>query len=319
MSALVDLESVVKHFPLRRRGFGKREFVHSVDDVTLAVESGTSLGIVGESGSGKSTLARIILGLQAPDTGRVDVAGVRVTSLKRKQDKAFRRTAQIVFQDPHAVMDPRMTVRQSLTAVLAQHGIGDRETRVVRALGEVGLDAEYLDRYPADCSGGQLQRVVIARALLLEPTLLVCDEPTSALDASVQATVLNLISQLRRERDLTMVLISHDLRVVRLTSDRVAVMYLGQIVETADREELFTDARHPYTLALLSAATHSKERLVAQGEPPSPVHPPAGCRFSTRCPLATDWCRSEAPQLTAVGGGHEVRCLRADETRELLG
>ncbi|MGW7682941.1 oligopeptide/dipeptide ABC transporter ATP-binding protein [Kribbella sp. NPDC054772] len=323
MNALVELESVVKHFPLRRRGFGKREFVHSVDDITLSVDNGTSLGIVGESGSGKSTLARIILGLQEPDTGRVDVAGVRVTSLKRKDDKAFRRKAQIVFQDPHAVMDPRMTVRQSLTAVLAQHRIGDhaeRETRVVRALREVGLDAEYLDRYPADCSGGQLQRVVIARALLLEPELLVCDEPTSALDASVQATVLNLIGQLRRERDLTMVLISHDLRVVRLTSDRVAVMYLGQIVETADREQLFTDARHPYTLALLAAATHAKgeERVVAQGEPPSPVHPPAGCRFNTRCPLATDRCRLEAPSLSVVDTGHEVRCLRADETREAL-
>ena len=323
MSALVDLESVVKHFPLRRRGFGKREFVHSVDDVTLSVESGTSLGIVGESGSGKSTLARIILGLQAPDIGRVDVAGVRVTALKRKDDKAFRRKAQIVFQDPHAVMDPRMTVRQSLIAVLAQHRIGDgatREERVVQALREVGLDADYLDRYPGDCSGGQLQRVVIARALLLEPTLLVCDEPTSALDASVQATVLNLIGQLRRERDLTMVLISHDLRVVRLTSDRVAVMYLGQLVETADRESLFTAARHPYTLALLAAATHSKgeERVVAQGEPPSPVHPPSGCRFNTRCPLATDQCRQEAPQPIEVAPGHEVRCHRWSESRELL-
>ena len=320
---LVRLENVVKHFPLRRRGFGRREFVHSVDDVTISLEGGRSLGIVGESGSGKSTLARIMLGLQAPDSGQVDLAGVRVTGLKRKDDKAFRRKAQIVFQDPHSVMDPRMTIRQSLTAVLAQHRIGDgaeRETRVVQALREVGLEAEYLDRYPADCSGGQLQRVVIARALLLEPSLLVCDEPTSALDASVQAKVLNLISQLRRERDLTMVLISHDLRVVRLTSDRVAVMYLGQIVETADREELFTGARHPYTLALLAAATHSKgeERVAAQGEPPSPVHPPAGCRFNTRCPLATDQCRQEAPQLTQVAPGHEVRCHRWSESRQLL-
>ncbi len=186
-----------------------------------------------------------------------------------------------------------MTVRQSLIAVLAQHRIGngpDREARVVQALQEVGLEASYLDRYPSECSGGQLQRIVIARALLLEPTLLVCDEPTSALDASVQAKVLNLISQLRRERELTMVLISHDLRVVRLTSDRVAVMYLGQIVETADREPLFTEARHPYTLALLAAAT----------------------------PLATDRCRQEAPQLTEVAPGHQVRCHRWSESRELL-
>jgi oligopeptide/dipeptide ABC transporter ATP-binding protein len=322
-TALVKLENVVKHFPLRRRGFGPREFVHSVDDVTIRLDGGRSLGIVGESGSGKSTLARIMLGLQEPDSGQVDVAGVRVTGLKRKDDKAFRRKAQIVFQDPHSVMDPRMTVRQSLIAVLAQHGIGngpDREGRVVQALQEVGLEASYLDRYPSECSGGQLQRIVIARALLLEPTLLVCDEPTSALDASVQAKVLNLIGQLRRERELTMVLISHDLRVVRLTSDRVAVMYLGQIVETADREPLFTEARHPYTLALLAAATHGKgeERVVAQGEPPSPVHPPAGCRFNTRCPLATDRCRQEAPQLTEVAPGHQVRCHRWSESRELL-
>jgi len=321
-TAMVKLENVVKHFPLRRRGFGRREFVHSVDGVTISLDGGRSLGIVGESGSGKSTLARIMLGLQAPDSGQVDVAGVEVTSLKRKDDKAFRRKAQIVFQDPHSVMDPRMTIRQSLIAVLAQHRIGagdEREATVVQALREVGLDAEYLDRYPADCSGGQLQRVVIARALLLQPSLLVCDEPTSALDASVQAKVLNLIGQLRRERELTMVLISHDLRVVRLTSDRVAVMYLGQIVETADREPLFTGARHPYTLALLAAATHAKEdELVAQGEPPSPVHPPAGCRFNTRCPLATDRCRQEAPELTEVAPGHEVRCHRWNETRELL-
>jgi oligopeptide/dipeptide ABC transporter ATP-binding protein len=323
MSEVVKLENVVKHFPLRRRGFGRREYVHSVDDVTIRIEQGRSLGIVGESGSGKSTLARIMLGLQEPDAGQVDVAGVQVTGLKRKDDKAFRRKAQIVFQDPHSVMDPRMTVRQSLIAVLAQHRIADgarREERVVNALREVGLEAEYLDRYPADCSGGQLQRIVIARALLLEPSLLVCDEPTSALDASVQAKVLNLIGQLRRERDLTMVLISHDLRVVRLTSDQVAVMYLGQLVETADREELFTGARHPYTLALLAAATHRKgeERLVAQGEPPSPVHPPAGCRFNTRCPLATDQCRQEAPDLTEVAPGHEVRCHRRNESRDLL-
>ncbi|WP_432876784.1 oligopeptide/dipeptide ABC transporter ATP-binding protein [Kribbella sp. CA-245084] len=323
MTDTVKLENVVKHFPLRRRGFGRREFVHSVDDVTLSLAGGQSLGIVGESGSGKSTLARIMLGLQAPDSGRVDVAGVQVTRLKRKDDKAFRRKAQIVFQDPHSVMDPRMTIRHSLVAVLAQHQIGDgeeREARAVQVLREVGLEPEYLDRYPSDCSGGQLQRVVIARALLLEPTVLVCDEPTSALDASVQAKVLNLIGQLRRERELTMVLISHDLRVVRLTSDRVAVMYLGQVVETADREAVFTDARHPYTLALLAAATHRKgdDRVVAQGEPPSPVHPPAGCRFNTRCPLATDQCRQEAPQPTEVSPGHEVRCHRWSESRQLL-
>jgi oligopeptide/dipeptide ABC transporter ATP-binding protein len=322
-TTLVNMDRIVKYFPLRRRGFGVREHVHSVDDVSISVEAGRSLGIVGESGSGKSTLARIMLGLEAPDSGCVHVAGVDVARMKRKDDKAFRRMAQIVFQDPHSAMDPRMTVRQSLVAVLAQHRLGDaaeREARVVRVLEEVGLDSSYLDRYPGDCSGGQLQRIVIARALLLEPVLLVCDEPTSALDASVQAKVLNLISQLRRERQLTMVLISHDLRVVRLVTDRVAVMYLGQIVEVAEREALFTEARHPYTLALLAAATHvdGDDRVVAQGEPPSPVHPPAGCRFNTRCPLAVDRCRVEAPELTEVEPGHQVRCHRWAESRELL-
>jgi len=248
-----------------------------------------------------------------------------VPRLKGADVRRLRRTAQLVFQDPHAAMDPRMTIGDSLRAVLDQHGVGTKPERLARisaGLQEVGLDDTYLDRYPAQCSGGQLQRVVIARALLLEPKLLVCDEPTSALDASVQGRVLNLLSRLRREHRLTMVLISHDLRVVRFLSDRVAVMYLGQIVEVADRETLFTGARHPYTIALLSAALpHGGEvetAVEARGEPPSPITPPAGCRFNTRCPLATDLCRAVAPPVIEVAPGHEARCHRWAESRELL-
>ena len=321
---LVELDDVVKHFPLpRRHPFAPREKVHSVDGVSLTVHAGEVVGLVGESGSGKSTLARLVLRLIRPTAGRVVVDGDDVTQLDDARRRTLRRTAQLVFQDPHAAMDPRMTIGESLRVVLEQHRVGtgaEREERIRAALDEVGLDEGYLDRFPGACSGGQLQRVVIARALLLGPKLLVCDEPTSALDASVQAKVLNLLDELRRERDLTMILISHDLRVVRCVSDRVAVMYLGQVVEVADREDLFERSVHPYTIALLAAALHESEDVdvVAAGEPPSPIHPPAGCRFSTRCPLATERCVAEPPPLTDVGPGHQVRCHRWPEVRELL-
>jgi oligopeptide/dipeptide ABC transporter ATP-binding protein len=322
---MLVLDNVVKHFRLARKHLlGSPESVRSVDGISLRVRAGEVLGLVGESGSGKSTLARVLLRLLPTDSGTVSIDGQNVTRGGRGLLKGLRARAQLVFQDPHAAMDPCMTIGVGLTAVLRIHGIGtraDRRERVAAALSEVGLDASYLDRYPGECSGGQLQRVVIARALLTNPKLLVCDEPTSALDASVQAKVLNLLSQLRRDHRLTMVVISHDLRVVRYVSDRVAVMYLGQIVETADREDLFQGALHPYTIALLSAAlsadgTHAEPAAVA-GEPPSPINPPTGCRFSTRCPLATDQCRKEMPSLLEVAPGHEVRCHRWTESRAL--
>lgn len=320
----VDAVDVYKHYPLPRRGFGKRDRVHSVDGVTVRLERGHTLGLVGESGSGKSTVARLLLGLQRADSGKVEVAGYDVRALTSRQQKAFRRAAQIVFQDPHSAMDPRMTVRQSLGAILDQHDLATdhgREARLIAALEEVGMEARYLDRVPSDCSGGQLQRIVIARALLLEPSVLICDEPTSALDASVQAMVLNLLSRVRRDRELTMIMISHDMRAVRLVSDRVAVMYLGQVVESADRDELFAGAVHPYTLALLAAADNALGRpeAAARGEAPSPVNPPTGCRFSTRCPLAVDRCHEITPEETEVSPGHLARCHRAHETRALFG
>jgi peptide/nickel transport system ATP-binding protein len=308
---MISVDDAVKHFPLPRRGLRRREHVHSLDGVTAHVAPGEVLGPVGESGSGKSTLARIILGLVRPTSGTVSVDGIDTTTLTGPGRRTLARTAQLVFQDPHAAMDPRMTLGESLTAVLAQHDIGDRPAAVSQALEEVGLDDSYLGKVPGQCSGGQLQRAVIARALLLAPKVLICDEPTSALDASVQARILNLLRRLRREHSLTMVMISHDLRVVRVMAERVAVMYLGQIVETADRDDLFTGARHPYTLALLDAATPKKitgEQDTVASEPPSPINPPPGCRFHPRCPLATDKCRTVAPELVEIAPRHEVRC-----------
>ena len=322
---MVVMEGAVKRFPLPRRGLRrKREHVHSIDGVSLTIKAGQVLGLVGESGSGKSTIARAMLRLIPLDTGTVAIDGLDTRTMKESQRKRLRRIAQLIFQDPHAAMDPRMTIADSLYAVLAQHRIGTRAERrlaVSASLQEVGLDDSYLGRYPGQCSGGQLQRVVIARALLLKPRLLICDEPTSALDASVQARVLNLLTRLRREHHLTMVLISHDLRVVRFASDRVAVLYLGQVVEIADRDDLFEGSVHPYTLALLAAASHADARTghaEAVGEPPSPINPPPGCRFHTRCPLAVDRCRAEQPVLTEIAAGHSVRCHRWNDVRAAL-
>jgi peptide/nickel transport system ATP-binding protein len=317
---LVVVEDAVKHFPLPRRGLRRRERVHSLDGVSIHVAPGEVLGLVGESGSGKSTLARAVLGLIPLTSGRVVVDGVAADGGGGGAGRRrLARTAQLVFQDPHAAMDPRMTLGESLGSVLAQHRIGTKAKRaraVAGALAEVGLDDSYLARYPGTCSGGQLQRVVIARALLLAPKLLICDEPTSALDASVRARILNLLSRLRREHRLTMILISHDLRVVRFIGDRIAVMYLGQIVELADRDDLFAGARHPYTLALLAAASGAEAAVT--GEPPSPIHPPAGCRFHPRCPLATDRCRTEPPEPREVAPSHQVSCHHWQEARAVL-
>ncbi|MFI7226719.1 oligopeptide/dipeptide ABC transporter ATP-binding protein [Nonomuraea angiospora] len=321
--AVVD--HVTKHYPLSRNGFGRRPHVHSVDDVSLTIRTGEVLGLVGESGSGKSTLARLLLGLVPVDSGRIEVDRLRVGKLRGARLRQLRRSAQLVFQDPHSALDPRMTLRESLLAPLEQHRVGtpqERLRRVATALTEVGLDHGFLERRPGDCSGGQLQRVVIARALLLEPKLLVCDEPVSALDASVQATILNLLVDLRRSRGLSMLFISHDLRVVEFLADRVAVLYLGQIVEMATHDDIFAGALHPYTLALLHSGRG--HRIVAgaqdqlKGEPPSPVSPPPGCRFNTRCPLATDRCRTEQPDLVDIGNGHHVRCHRSAESRSHL-
>ena len=313
---LVTVEDLVKHFPLKGGAFGRRQHVHSVDHVSFAIAPGEVLGLVGESGCGKSTLARAMLGLTPVDSGRVLFDGIDVAGTKGRGRKALRRSMQLVFQDPFAALDPRMRLGTSLDAPLAQHRLGSREERherIIQVLDQVGLDASFLDRRPGECSGGQLQRVVVARALLLRPRLLICDEPTSALDASVRAQILNLLIELKDELDLTLLMISHDLRVVRHICDRVAVMYLGEIVEVASREDLFERPAHPYTQALLTASLPEVPGAEAgldapRGEPPSPVDPPSGCRFHPRCPLARDRCRTEAPALGAIPPGRAVSC-----------
>ncbi|MEU5023386.1 ABC transporter ATP-binding protein [Streptomyces milbemycinicus] len=313
---LVTVEDLVKHFPVRGGVFSGKAYVRSVDHVSFTIAPGEVLGLVGESGCGKSTLARAMLGLTPVDSGRVLFDGVHVARTRGRDRKVLRRSMQLVFQDPFAALDPRMRLGTSLDAPLAQHGLGPREERhqrILQVLDQVGLDASFLGRRPGECSGGQLQRLVVARALLLRPRLLICDEPTSALDASVRAQILNLLVELKDELDLTLLMISHDLRVVRHICDRVAVMYLGEIVEVASREELFERPAHPYTRALLTASLPESsdgegEFGALRGEPPSPLSPPAGCRFHPRCPRAAERCGTQAPTLTTGPAGRSVSC-----------
>jgi oligopeptide/dipeptide ABC transporter ATP-binding protein len=308
---LVSLKDVVKHFPA-----GKGRTVHSVDGVSLSVRKGEVLGLVGESGCGKSTLARTILRAFPPSSGHIVFDGRDITNAKGAELKELRRSMQFVFQDPYGAFDPKMSLGASLDAPLRHHGVKvrtERRERILEMLDRVGLEEAILDRRPHECSGGQLQRMVIARALLLQPKFLICDEPTSALDASIRAQILNLLVELKEQLDLTLVLISHDLRVVRYLCDRVAVMYLGQIVEVATRDELFTRPRHPYTRVLLAASLveeNSDAEVLAQlkGEPPSPIDPPSGCRFHPRCPLAQDICHTVVPGISRVGEEHIVTC-----------
>jgi oligopeptide/dipeptide ABC transporter ATP-binding protein len=310
---LVSLEDLVKHYPA-----GKGKKVHSVDGVSLEVRKGEVLGLVGESGCGKSTLARTILRAVDATDGHIVFDGDDITGAKGKRLKALRRSMQFVFQDPYGAFDPKMSLGTSLEAPLRHHGMkdrGQRQERMLEMLGRVGLEEAILERRPSECSGGQLQRMVIARALLLEPTFLICDEPTSALDASIRAQILNLLVELKDQLGLTLVLISHDLRVVRYLCDRVAVMYLGKIVEVAPRDELFTNPRHPYTRVLLAASLAEQagadgDAMIHQlrGEPPSPIDVPSGCRFHPRCPMAQDICSSVVPETAHAGEDHTVTC-----------
>jgi peptide/nickel transport system ATP-binding protein len=313
---LVIVEQLVKHYPVRAGLAGTRgQRVRSVDGVSLTIRTGEVLGLVGESGCGKTTLGRAMLGLTPADSGRVLFDGADIAPLRGRSRKALRRSMQIVFQDPYAAFDPLMRLGTSLTVPLSQHRLGtpdERRQRVLEVLDQVGLDESFLPRRPHECSGGQLQRLVIARALLLNPRFLVCDEPTSALDASVRAQILNLLADLRQRLGLTLLLISHDLRVVRHLCDRVAVMYLGKIVEVADRADLFDRPAHPYTHALLSASLPEEpsDQPLAdlRGEPPSPINPPSGCPFHPRCPKARDDCRVNPPALLEIGRRREVSC-----------
>jgi oligopeptide transport system ATP-binding protein len=316
---LLQVRGLFKHFPLRRglAGFFRRDehaVVHAVDGVDLEIAEGEVLGLVGESGCGKSTLGRCIVGLYEPTAGELRFAGA---ALSAKRERALRRRIQIVFQDPYASLNPRMTVRQTLRELLTFHEMvsPDRvDARCVELLELVGLGPRALDAHPRQFSGGQRQRISIARALALEPDLLVADEPVSALDVSVQATVLNLLEDLRARLGLTILLIAHNMAVVRHVCDRVAVMYLGRVVETAPTTELFANPRHPYTQGLLRAvprlAPHRRTTAPAVvGDPPSPIQVPSGCRFHPRCPIAQEpICSTEDPALAGPGSPHLAAC-----------
>jgi oligopeptide/dipeptide ABC transporter ATP-binding protein len=317
--ALVEIKSLKKYFPIRK-GVLQREVerVHAVDDVTLAVREGETVGLVGESGCGKSTLGRCIVRLLEPTAGDVVFQGRSIGKLKPRALRPLRREMQMVFQDPYASLNPRKRVGTIISDPMKIHGIGDRrerKKRVEELLEVVGLSPEHYNRFPHEFSGGQRQRIGVARALALRPKLIVADEPVSALDVSIQAQMVNLLEDLQDEFGLTYVFIAHDLGVVRHVSDRIAVMYLGKLVELSPAEELYTRPIMPYTEALLSAVpipdpdlSDQRERIVLQGDVPSPIHPPSGCRFHPRCRYATDICSQVEPPLTDYGNGHLAAC-----------
>jgi peptide/nickel transport system ATP-binding protein len=313
---LVRVRDLAKHFPVE----GSDDVWRAVDGITFDIERGETLGLVGESGCGKSTVGRCLLRLIEPTRGDIQFEGRDVTAMGKRELRELRREMQIIFQDPTASLNPRMKIGDIVAEPLVIHGIGnkaERRERVAWLLGKVGLDADYVKRYSHEFSGGQLQRIGVARALALNPKLIVADEPVSALDVSVQAQVVNLLQDLQQEFGLTYLFISHGLAVVEHISNRVAVMYLGRIVEIADARELYLNPLHPYTLALLSAIPvpdpkEKRDRIILKGDVPTSRNPPSGCRFRTRCPIAIDECAQIDPELREISPGHSVACIRVD-------
>jgi len=314
---LLEVKDLVKHFPVRGGVFSRvKNFVRAVDGVGFELKPHETLGLVGESGCGKSTTGRAILRLIEPTSGEIRFQGTDICALDRESMRRLRREMQIIFQDPYASLNPRMTVGSIVGEPLAIHNIAkgkDREERVASLLHRVGLRPEHIRRYPHEFSGGQRQRIGIARALALNPKLIIADEPVSALDVSIQAQVINLLEDLQKEFGIAYVLIAHDLAVVQHVSDRIAVMYLGKIVETSAADKLVMSPRHPYTEALLSAVPipdpkMKKQRIILKGDVPSPVNPPSGCRFHTRCPYKEERCTLEEPPMREVAPGHYAAC-----------
>ena len=315
---LLRVQNLVKRFPIRSGVLSRvTDHVHAVDGVSLDIQAGETLGLVGESGCGKSTTGRCILRLIEPSAGEIWFDGRNVTHLDKRAHRALTREMQIIFQDPFASLDPRMQVGRIIGEAMVIHRLArnarERQDRVVQLLETVGLHPDHLHRFPHEFSGGQRQRIGIARALAVNPKLIVCDEPVSALDVSIQAQVINLLEDLQQQLGLTYLFIAHDLSVVEHISTRVAVMYLGRIVEVAPSRALYTTPRHPYTEALLSAVpipdpTVQRKRIVLKGDVPNPIQPPPGCHFHPRCPRAETRCRTETPVLRDMADGHQVAC-----------
>ncbi|MDO8479732.1 MAG: dipeptide ABC transporter ATP-binding protein [Candidatus Rokubacteria bacterium] len=315
---LLEVKNLKKYFPIRG-GLFSREVarVHAVDDISFTIQKGETLGLVGESGCGKSTTGRCILRLIEPTSGEVTFEGQNVTALDKRSLRHLRRDMQIIFQDPYASLNPRMTVGSIVGEAIVIHKLAktrkEREERVIHLLETVGLSSDHLRRYPHEFSGGQRQRIGIARALAVSPKLIVADEPVSALDVSIQAQVINLLEDLQKQFNLTYLFIAHDLSVVEHISTRVAVMYLGKIVEIAPAKELYNNPKHPYTEALLSAVpipdpAVKRKRILLEGDVPSPINPPSGCRFHTRCPVRVPACSEHEQVLKQISPGHWVAC-----------
>ena len=319
---LLSVQHLCKEFPVESGVFGKRfskKSVHAVNDVSFDIYPGETFGLVGESGCGKSTTGRCIMRLTSPTGGKVVFDGKDVATMNKAELKHMRRDMQFIFQDPYASLNPRMTIGEIVSEPLVIHGeMNSKEERInyVRELLDiVGLNPEHINRYPHEFSGGQRQRVGIARAFALKPKLIICDEPVSALDVSIQAQVLNLLKDLQKQYGTAYLFIAHDLSVVQHISDRVAVMYLGNMMEVSDWKTLYAEPHHPYTQSLLSAVPvpdpdvqHSRKRIILKGDPPSPINPPSGCRFHTRCPIACEKCSQERPELREVADGHFCAC-----------
>lgn len=309
---ILDVKHLTKTFQIKSSN-GKKGVLKAVDDVSFSIKKGETFSLVGESGCGKSTLGKTLLGLYQADSGSTILFnGEDISNLSSSRKKDFARKAQLIFQDPSACLNPRRIIKQILFEPFKIHKIANGEAKITKLMEMVGLPIRFLGRYPHELSGGQKQRVGIARALALEPELLICDEPVSALDVSIQAQVINLLEDLQKQLKLTYLFISHDLSVVHHLSDRVAVMYLGKIVELASRDELYNNTKHPYTKALLSSIPEPngdlREKILLSGDVPSPSNPPEGCRFHTRCPVAMEQCKTDVPAIIQTGSNHFAAC-----------